>query len=73
MGLVAARVLAVPVTSCAAAGNWTIWGHVYIKTRSSLGLQRAQVVTYVKANDTAKAKPQSVDDLVLSLDTMKLF
>ena len=73
LGLVAARVLAMPVTSCAAERNWTIWGQVYIKTRSNLVLQRAQDLIYVKANDTiAKAKPQSGDDLVLSLDTMKL-
>ena len=73
MGLVAARVLAMPVTSCAAERNWTIWGQVYIKTRPNLGLQRAQHLIYVKANDNiAKAKPQTVDGLVLSLDTMKL-
>ena len=69
----AARVLAMPVTSCAAERSWTIWGQVY-KTRPNLGLQRAQDLIYVKANDTvAKAKPQTVDDLVFSLDTMKLF
>ena len=69
-----ARVLAMPVTSCATERNRTIWGQVYIKTRSNLDLQRAQDLIYVKANATiAKAKPQSVDDLVLSLDTMKLF
>ena len=74
LGLVAARVLAMPLTSCAAERNWTIWGQVYVKTRSNLGLQRAQDLIYVKANDTvAKAKPQTVDDFVLSLDTMKLF
>ena len=70
----AARVLAMPVTSCAAERNRTIWGQAYINTRSNLGLQRAQDLIYVKAIDTvAKAKPQTVDDLVLSLDTMKLF
>ena len=70
----AARVLAMPVTSCAAGRNWTIWGQVYMKRRANLGLQRAQDLIYVKANDTiAKAKPQTVDDLVFSLDTMKLF
>ena len=63
-----------PVTSCAAERNCTIRGEVYIKTRPNLGLQRAQDLIYVKAIDTiAKAKPQTVDDLVLSLDTMKLF
>ena len=63
-----------PVTSCAAERNWTIWGLVYIKTHSNLGMQRAQDVIYLKANGTiAKATPQTVDDLVLSLDTMKLF
>ena len=41
LGLVAARVLAMPVTSCAAERNCTISGRVYIKTRSNLGLQRA--------------------------------
>ena len=62
-----------PVTSCAAERNWTIWGQVYVMTRSNLGLQRAQDVIYVKANDTvAKARPQTVDDLVIVLDTMTL-
>ena len=62
-----------PVTSGAAERNWTIWEQVYVKTRSNLGLQRAQVVIYVKANDTvATARPQTVDDLVIELDTMTL-
>lgn len=74
VAIVAATVLAMPVTSCAAERNWTIWGQVYIKNRSSLGLQRAQDLIFVKANDTvAKAKPQTVDDLVVVLDTMQLF
>ena len=35
VAVVAATVLAMPVTSCAAERNWTIWGQVYIKTRSN--------------------------------------
>ena len=73
LAVVASTVLSMPVTSCAAERNWTSWGQVYVKTRSNLGLQRVQDVIYVKANDTvAKARPQTVDDLVIVLDTMTL-
>ena len=71
LAVVASTTLAMPVTSCAAERNWTIWGQVYVKTRSNLGLQRAQDLIYVKANDTiAKTRPQTVDDLVVVLDTL---
>ena len=49
LGLVAARVFTMPVTSCAAERDRTIWGQVHIKTRTNLGLQRAQGLIYVKA------------------------
>ena len=35
LGLVATHVT-MPVTSCAAERNWSIWGQVYMKTRSNL-------------------------------------
>ena len=44
LAVVASTVLSVPVTLCDAERNWTIWGQVYVKTRSNLGLQRAQDV-----------------------------
>ena len=71
LAVVASTVLAMSVTSCAAERNWTVWGQVYVKTRSNLGLQRSQNLIYVKANDTiAKTRPQTVDDLVVVLDTL---
>ena len=73
LAVVASTVLAMPVTSCAAERNLTIWGQVYVKTRSNLGLQRAQDVIYVKAKDTiANTRPQTEDDLVIVLDNMTL-
>ena len=73
LAVVASTVLAIPVTSCAAERNLTIWGQVYVKTRSNLGLQRAQDVIYVKAKDTiANTRPQTEDDLVIVLDNMTL-
>jgi hypothetical protein len=50
LGRVAARVLAMPVTSCAAELNRTICGEVCIKTLSNLGLQRWEDLNYLKEN-----------------------
>ena len=38
LAVVASSVLAMPVTSCAAERNWTIWGQVYVQALSNLGL-----------------------------------
>jgi hypothetical protein len=48
---VARCVLTMPAAACATERNRTIWGQVFIKTRSCLGLQRAQDMIYVKQND----------------------
>ena len=73
LAVVASTVLSMPVTSCAAERNLTNWGQVYVKTHSNLGLRRVQDLVYVKANDTlAKARQQTVDDLVIVFDTMTL-
>jgi hypothetical protein len=69
---VARCVLTMPATACATERNWTIWGQVFIKTRSCLGLQRAQDMIYVKQNDQLGRDAASgcPSELAIELDTM---
>jgi hypothetical protein len=69
---VARCVLTMPATACATERNWTLWGQVFIKTRSCLGLQRAQDMIYVKQNDQLGRDAASgcPSELAIELDAM---
>jgi hypothetical protein len=42
----AARMLAMPVTSCAAERNWSKWGKVYVVNRANLGIETAKKMIF---------------------------
>ena len=44
---VARRMLNLHATSCATEGNWSHWGRLYCKDRSSLGIKRAEQLIFV--------------------------
>jgi hAT family C-terminal dimerisation region len=56
----AVRLLGMHATSCASERNWSIWGNIYTKARSSLALSRAEKLVYVRGN--SKADPAAGKD-----------
>ena len=44
------RLLCLHATSCAAERNWSAWGRTFTKLRSSLDLEAAHRMIYIKAN-----------------------
>jgi hypothetical protein len=46
----ALRLLAMPVTTGAAERNWSIWGQVYTKLRNRLGIQRGEMIVFIRQN-----------------------
>jgi hypothetical protein len=47
----AARLLAMPVTSCAAERNWSKWGKVCVANRANLGIETAEKMIFISQND----------------------
>jgi hypothetical protein len=50
MAKAAVRLLSMHVTTCASERNWSIWGKVYTKDRSRLGLSLGEQIVYIRGN-----------------------
>jgi hypothetical protein len=46
----AARLLGMPVTTCAAERNWSVWGQVYTKLRNRLAIERGEMIVFIRQN-----------------------
>ncbi len=60
LSMVAVRVLSMHTTSCACERNWSLWGRVFAKGRSSLLIATAEKVIFVKGNEDTSM--QGVDE-----------
>jgi len=64
----ALRVLSLHATSCAPERNWSLWGQLYRKNRSRLGLLRAEKLVFVSSAAKVKQKDmRSMDEKELEL------
>jgi hypothetical protein len=64
----AGRLLTMPVTTCAAERNWSVWGQVYTKLRNRLGLERGEMIVFIRHNLAMLAGELSADeDIVMQL------
>jgi hypothetical protein len=46
----ASRLLGMPVTTCAAERNWSVWGQVYNKLRNRLSLELGEKIVFIRQN-----------------------
>lgn len=52
----AKRLLAVHPTACASERNWSVWGQVYTKLRSRLGIDLAQDIVFIRGNRAGQVR-----------------
>lgn len=64
----AMRLLSMHTTSCACERNWSLWGQLYTKARSSLGIARAEKLIFIKGNDKAYTA-RDIEVVLETLDT----
>jgi hypothetical protein len=57
----AVKLLSCHSTSCASERNWSLWGNIYVKTRSNLALERATKLITIRHNSAAAAD-YDIDD-----------
>jgi hypothetical protein len=58
----AERLLAMPVTTCAAERNWSVWGQVYTKLRNRLGIERGEMIVFIRHNLAMQGAQLSEDE-----------
>jgi hypothetical protein len=39
-----------PVTTCAAERNWSVWGQVYTKLLDRLAIERGEMIVFIRQN-----------------------
>ncbi|DBB07197.1 TPA: hypothetical protein ACH3X1_011764 [Trebouxia sp. C0004] len=62
------RLLSLHATSCAPERNWSLWGQLYRKNRSRLGLLRAEKLVFVSSAAKVKQKDlRSMEEKELEL------
>ncbi|DBA73972.1 TPA: hypothetical protein ACH3X1_010801 [Trebouxia sp. C0004] len=62
------RLLSLHTTSCAPERNWSLWGQLYCKNRSRLGLLRAEKLVFVSSAAKVKQKDlRSMEEKELEL------
>ena len=47
---VASRLLSAHVTSCATERNWSMFGHIFSKSKNRLALERAKKIAFIRGN-----------------------
>lgn len=63
---VAVRLLSFHVTACASERNWSLWGNVYPKCKSRLGLERGGKLVFIRGNDKT-LEHKADEEVMLSL------
>ncbi|KAG1661754.1 hypothetical protein FOA52_004813 [Chlamydomonas sp. UWO 241] len=50
LALCADRLLSVHATSAASERNWSVWGHIFTKYRTRLGLIKGEMLVFIRGN-----------------------
>jgi hypothetical protein len=50
LALCADRLLSMHATSAASERNWSVWGHIFTKYRTRLGLTKGEMLVYIRGN-----------------------
>ncbi len=67
LAVVAARLLGMHVTTCAAERNWSAWGLLFAKARNRLSKMRAFMLLYLRGNSTEVQRLRADEEMLLSL------
>lgn len=71
MAAAAGRLLSAHVTSCSTERNWSLFGHIFTKTKNRLALERAKKVAYIRSNSSSGATGAD-EEVALSLADIEL-